>query len=150
MILVDFGIICIGQYEKKIPKLPGRFRFEYYIRKRKSPAMYNDSYHFETADKLTGSWYFVWFPRDIIYEKSFFDLSGKHRPWIYVLPEWEETVRQILEFYLEQSPEHRIAVLVREQDRSENISHADCTLDEYMNALRTENIRWNELYFIRG
>lgn len=67
---------------------------------------------------------------------------------MYVEKEWYDTVRKILAFYLDESPEHRIAVLIREQDNSDDISHPSITPDGFMNKLFEGKVRWNELYFI--
>ena len=112
--------------------------------------MYDDWYHFEDADKLRGVWYFVWLTKDIILEQSLFDIADKSSPYIYVVPEWEDTVRRILEFYLKASPIHRIAVLLRIQDRSQNVTHDECTLDDFLDMLRAGDVWWNELYNIGG
>ena len=150
MILIDFGIICREQKRRSTPKNISKVRFESHIRKANSDAMYDDYYHFEDADKLTGVWYLAWLTDDIFLEQSFFDIADKGSPWICSVPEWEDTVREILEFYLKASPIHKIAVLPRIQDRSENVTHEECTLDEFMDKLRAGDIRWNELYNIGG
>ena len=148
MILIDFGIICREQTKRSFPRSIPKVRFQSHIRRENSDAMYDDFYHFEDADKLTGIWYFAWLTDDIFLEQSFFDIADKGSPWIYAVPEWEETVRAILAFYLKASPIHKIAVLPRIQDRSENVTHAECTLDEFMDKLKAGDIRWNELYNI--
>lgn len=150
MILIDFGVICREQKRRLIPKNLPKVRFESHIRKETSDAMYDEYYHFEAADKLTGVWYLAWLTDDIFLEQSFFDIADKGSPWIYVVPEWERTVKEILAFYLKASPIHKIAVLPRIQDRSENVTHEECTLDEFMDKLRSGDIRWNELYNIGG
>ena len=150
MILIDFGIICREQKRHTVPKDIPKVRFGSYIRKENSGAMYYGYYSFEAADKLTGVWYFAWLTDDIFLEQSFFDIADKGSPWIYAVPEWEETVREILAFYLKASPIHKIAVLLRIQDRSENVTHEECSLDEFMDKLRTGDVRWNELYNIGG
>ena len=152
MILIDFGIICREQTKRTFPRgrSAEKVRFQSHIRREDSYPMYDDWYHFEDADKLRGVWYFVWLTKDIILEQSLFDIADKSSPYIYVVPEWEDTVRRILEFYLKASPIHRIAVLLRIQDRSQNVTHDECTLDEFMDMLRAGDVRWNELYNIGG
>ena len=148
MILIDFGIICREQKRRTVPKHIPKVRFESHIRKENSDPMYYDYYHFEAADKLTGIWYFAWLSDDIFLEQSFFDIADKGSPWICAVPEWEDTVREILEFYLRSSPIHKIAVLPRIQDKSENVTHEECSLDEFMEMLRAGDVRWNELYMV--
>ena len=150
MILIDFGIICREQTKRTFPRGIPKVRFRSHIRRADSDAMYDDFYHFEDADKLTGVWYFAWLTDDIFLEQSFFDIADKGSPHIYAVPEWEAAVRRILAFYLKASPIHKIAVLLRIQDRSENVTHDECTLDEFMEKLRAGDVRWNELYNIGG
>lgn len=148
MILIDFGIICIGQSEITYPKGIKNVRFEVEDRQDHSEPMYDEWYHFQTADSLSGKWYFVWLSRNIYLEQSFFDISDKGDTCIYVESKWKDTVRTILDFYIQESPTHQIAVLLRMQDRSDNISHPVCTLDEFMKYLAAGEVKWNELYFI--
>ena len=148
MILIDFGIICIGQEKRRFPKGLKSVRFESHKRTEKSEEMYDDWYNFKTADRLTGMWYFVWLTDDIFLEQSFFDIAPKGSPWVIAQPEWKDTVERILRFYIERSPQKKIAVLLRIQDRSEDVSHKQCTLCEFMDLLTQGSIRWNELYFI--
>lgn len=148
MIIADFGVICIGQAENTYPKGVANICFETYRRITGSEPMYVEDYNFHTADTLTGYWYLVW-PRDeILYEKPFFDIGEKGCPWVTVVKEWAEVVRKVLEFYIEESPEKRIAVLIREQDESSDIVHSTIKINEFMEDLIAGNIRWNELYFI--
>ncbi len=149
MIYIDFGIICIEQTKKTFPKNVKNLKFEVYRRTEKSDAMYNEWYHFHTADMLTGNWYLVWRKDDI----SHFDIPDDKDctygpPPVCVEPASKDVVRKLLEFYIEKSPIHRIAVLLRLQDESDDVSHPVCTLDEFMNDLAEGNIRSNELYFI--
>lgn len=151
VIFIDFGIICIGKFKRSFPKNIEKVRFEVRKRTKTSKPMYDEWYHFQTADRLLGNWYFVWLTEDIFYDESFFDIADdKGEPWIYLEPKWKDTVKRILEFYIEESPIHQIAVLLRIQDRSHDISHPVCSLEEYMNDLEAGNIKWNELYFIKG
>ena len=53
------------------------------------------------------------------------------------------------EHYLKQSPEHKIAVMIRIQDKSNDISHPVCTFDEFVKMMKNGEIRWNELYFVQ-
>ena len=150
MILIDFGVICCGQKKRIFPRGIPKLRFKSSIRKENSGPMYDEWYHFEAADRLTGIWYLVWLTEDLFLEESFFDIADKGSPNIYVVPEWEDTVRRVPEFYIDRSPIHRIAVLLRIQDRSENVTHEECTLGEFMEMLKAGNVRWNELYNIVG
>ena len=86
MILIDFGIICREQKRRSVPKNISKVRFESHIRKANSDAMYDDYYHFEDADKLTGVWYLAWLTDDIFLEQSFFDIADKGSPWICSVP----------------------------------------------------------------
>lgn len=131
-----------------MPKDITDVRYETYKRTADSEPIYNESYKFDTADKLLGNLYFVWLPDEIIYDESFFDISQKDCPWVCVETKWASTVKRILQFYLQESPTHQIAVLLRVQEESADITHSACSLEEYMNALIEGNIRWNELYFI--
>jgi len=151
MIWIDFGIICIGQTTPSIPPMPPKIdRMTIDVSKRTidSDARYNEDYIFHTADTLIGYWYVPWLPEEFRYDESFFDMSEKGCPWVYVVPKWKDIVRSVLEFYLKESPEHRIAVLLRIEDQSNDIVHSVCKIDEFMNDLTDGNIRWNELYFI--
>ena len=150
MIWIDFTVICIGQSEISIPNDIPDVRFDAYRRTTDSEPIYHESYHFQTADNLLGNLYFVWLPEEICYDQSFFDIDRKGSPWVYVDTKWENTVKSVLQFYLQESPIHQIAVLLRTQDESADISHPICSLEAYMNALTEGNIRWNELYFIEG
>lgn len=150
MIFIDFGIICIGQSKSSFPQNIKNVRFEVCKRTTDSEPMYNEWYHFHTADKLLGNWYLVWLSRNFFYEQSFFDIADKGSPWIYLEPKWKDTVKRILAFYIQASPIHQIAVLLRIQDKSDDISHSVCSLKEYIDALITGNIKWNELYFVKG
>ncbi|MBQ7783669.1 MAG: hypothetical protein IJ368_06835 [Oscillospiraceae bacterium] len=148
MILIDFGIICIGQTTPSIPPISDSMTIEVYKRTINSDAQYNEDYNFHTADTLIGYWYIPWLRDELVYEESLFDISEKGCPWVYVVPKFKDTVRSFLEFYLNESPEHKIAVLLRIQDKSNDTVHSVCKIDEFMNALTDGNIRWNELYFI--
>ena len=148
MIIADFGVICIGQTECIYPNGIDDICFESYQRVAGSEPMYNDYYNFHTADALTGYWYFIWPKDEIFYEKPFFDIGKKGRPSVVVIQEWVKTVRKVLEFYIEQSPEKVIAVLIREQDKSNDVVHTTMAIDEFMKNLTLGNIKWNELYFV--
>ncbi|MCH5160686.1 MAG: hypothetical protein J1G04_01500 [Clostridiales bacterium] len=148
MVIADFGIICLGQTECNYPNGTVDICFEVHRRLADSKAMYDNTYNFHTADTLIGNWYFVWPKEEIMYEKPFFDIGPKGRPWVCVAREWRETIRKVLEFYICQSPEQKVAVLIREQDNSDNIVHPILKIDEFMSKLLSGNIRWNELYFI--
>ena len=148
MIIADFGIICIEQTQNTYPKGIENICFETYKRVSNSKPMYGESYNFHTADLLTGYWYLIWPKDEILYEAPFFDLGQKGRPWVVVEQKWAESVRKVLEFYIEQSPQKRIAVLIREQDKSDDIVHATIKIDDFMENLIVGNIKWNELYFI--
>lgn len=148
MIIADFGVICIEQTKCTYPKGIENIRFETYHRVPGSKPMYMEYYNFHTADMLTGYWYFVWPKDELLYKKPFFDLGEKGCPWVVVIQEWTEIVRKVLEFYIEQSPQNRIAVLIREQDQSDDIVHSAMKIDAYMENLIAGNIRWNELYFV--
>ncbi|WP_295152932.1 hypothetical protein [uncultured Ruminococcus sp.] len=150
MILIDLGIICLGQTKRTFPRSIPKVRYRSHVRREDSAPMYDEWYHFEAADRLTGIWYLAWLTDDIFLEQSMFDIAEKGSPNIYVVPEWEDTVRELLGYYLKESPIHRIAVLLRIQDRSENVTHEECTLDEFMEMLRAGDVRWNELYHIGG
>jgi len=151
MIWIDFSIICIDQTKPSI--LPNIKSDDIEINKRiaGSEPFYDETYYnFRTADALPGYWYRIWLPEEIMYDESFFDISEKSCPWIYVVPKWKDIVRSVLEFYLNESPKHRIAVLLRVQDESNDDVHQVCKLDKFMNDLTEGNIRWNELYFIEN
>lgn len=150
MILIDFGIICLEQSQKSFPEDIQNVRFESYTRTAYSKPMYNEWYHFQDADKLVGVWYFAWLTEDIAFEESFFEIDDKGCPWIYVESKWKRTVKDLLEFYIQESPIHQIAVILRVQDESNNASHSVCTVNEFMKSLELGNTRWNELYYISG
>ena len=150
MCWIDFGIICIEQAEVALPEGMMDFRFEYYKRTVNSEPLYDNWYHFNTADKLPGYWYFIWMPCESRFDESFFDMTEKGCPWVCVKPKWKDTVKKILAFYIQQSPVHQIAVLLRIQSESRNAFHSYCTLDAFMDALMAGNIKWNELYFIEN
>lgn len=148
MIIADFGVICIGQTECTYPDKTDDIRFEAYQRWTDNKAMYESSYNFQSADSLVGYWYFVWPKEELFYEKPFFDIAQKGRPYVALAQEWVETVRKVMEFFIEQSPEKRIAVLIREQDNSNDVVHSAIKINEFMENLIAGNIKWNELYFI--
>ena len=148
MIWIDFGIICIGQKQTSAPSNMNDIVIEGYERTADSEPFYNDYYHFYTADKLMGCWYNIWLPESICYEESFFDIATKGVPYIEVVPKWTEYVKDILSFYIGQSPINKIAVLLRVQDSSNNTVHSDCSLDEFIQRLTVGNIKWNDLYFV--
>ena len=77
MILIDFGIICREQTKRSFPRSIPKVRFQSHIRRENSEAMYDEFYHFEDADKLTGIWYFAWLTDEIFLEQSFFDIADK-------------------------------------------------------------------------
>ena len=165
--LTDFVIICIGQAAPSFPECLGELsydeqrereictlsenekaiEFEPYKRRQGDEPIYDDFYHFGTADALAGVLYFVWH-REFL-EDSFFDFAGeagsKH---VCIVPKWDKTVRELLEYYISQSPEHRIAVLLRMQDRSDDTVHEPCGIDEFMRLLRCGEAVWNELYLV--
>lgn len=150
MIIIDFGIICIGQSEITYPNNIESVEFEVENRRSKSKSMYeyDEWCHFETADSLVGKWYLAWLSKDIFFEQSFFDLSDKGFSNVCVVPKWKDTVKRILDFYIQESPVHQIAVLLRMQDESNNISHPVCSVKEFMDHLTDGEVKWNELYFI--
>lgn len=148
MIWIDFGVICIGQEQISMPLDMNDIIVEGYQRTEDSEAFYNEYYHFHTADKLLGCWYNIWLPEPICHEESFFDITSKGMPYVEVVPKWSDCVKTILSFYIKESPYNKIAVLLRIQDKSNNVVHSDCCLSEFIQALSEGNIRWNELYFI--
>ena len=111
-------------------------------------AAYSSDYRFHTADNLLGYWYNIWLPESIRYEESFFDIASKGVPYVEVVPKWSDYVAKILSFYINESPYNKIAVLLRIQDRSNDIVHPACSLSEFVQALSDGNIKWNELYFV--
>ncbi len=150
MIWIDFSIICIDQAKPSIPPNIKSDDIDIYERTADSGSFYPLDYNFRTADALTGYWYMIWLPEEIKYDESFFDISERNCPWINVIPKWKDTVINVLEFYLNESPKHRIAVLLRVQDDSNDVVHPVCKLDEFINDLTEGNIRYNELYFIEN
>ncbi len=148
MIWIDFGIICIGQEQTSAPLNMNDIVVEGYERTADSATFYNENYHFHTADKLMGCWYNIWLPEPICYEESFFDIATKGVPYIEVVPKWIEYVKDLLSFYIDQSPINKIAVLLRVQDFSNDTVHFDCSIDEFIQGLTVGNIKWNELYFV--
>jgi len=148
VILVDFGIICIGQEQASIPPKMNDLVFESYKRTADSAPFYNEDYHFHTADQLSGYWYNIWLPESIRYDESFFDIAPKGVPYVEVIPKWTEYVRNLLSFYIDQSPIKKIAVLLRVQDFSDDTVHSACSLNEFIQGLTAGSIRWNELYFV--
>ncbi len=149
MLWIDFGIICIGQEEPSVPSDIKDIVVESSRRTAGSEPLYDPSYdNFPTADGLTGCWHRVWLPNPVCYEESFFDISPKDIPWVSVAPKRADAVRRILSFYLNESPVHRIAVLLRVQDTSGDVVHPDCRLDDFIHLLTAGEARWNELYFV--
>ena len=148
MIWIDFGIICIGQEQISVPADMNDIVFEGYQRTAESEPFYYKEYHFHTADNLLGCWYKIWLPESICYEESFFDIASKGVPYVEVVPKWSDYVAKILSFYINESPYNKIAVLLRIQDRSNDIVHPACSLSEFVQALSDGNIKWNELYFV--
>lgn len=150
MIWIDFGIICIGQEQISQPPDWKDIVVEGYRRMADSAPFYNESYHFAAADALTGCWYQIWLPDPRCYEDSFFDIADRGVPYVQTVPGWTASVEKILRFYLAQSPVHRIAVLLRVQDRSDNVVHPLCSLDVFLQRLHDGEIRWNEVYHVHG
>lgn len=148
MIWIDFGIICIGQEQISSPSNMNDIIVEGYQRTEDSDPFYNEYYHFHTADKLLGCWYNIWLPESICYEESFFDIASKGIPYIEMVPKWSAYIKTILSFYINESPCNKIAVLLRIEDKSNNVVHPDCSLSEFIQALSEGNIKWNELYFV--
>ena len=79
---------------------------------------------------------------------AFFDIATKGIPYIEIVPKWTEYVKNILSFYIDQSPTKKIAVLLRVEDFSNDTVHSDCSIDEFIQELTEGNIKWNELYFV--
>ena len=149
MIWIDFGIICIGQEKKSVPPNTDNLVIEEYQRTANAEQFYNENYSFHTADKQVGVWYNIWLSELSCYDESLFDISSEQIPNVCVVPKYEALVKQLLEFYLDESPEHNIAVLLRVEDKSNDTVHSLCTLDDFIQALKAGTIKWNELYFIR-
>ena len=150
MIWIDFGIICIGQENASSPPNAMDFCVEGYLRTVDSKPFYNEKfYHFSTADKIKGCWYTIWLREPTCYDESIFDISQKGVPCVEVLPKWTEYVQQFLSFYLQQSPVHKIAVLLRVEDASDDVVHSSCSLENFMQRLKEGEIRWNELYYVQ-
>ena len=149
MIWIDFGIICIGQEKKSVPPNTDNLVIEAYQRTANAEQFYNENYNFHTADKQVGIWYNIWLSEPICYDESLFDISSEQIPNVCVVPKYEALVKQLLEFYLDESPEHNIAVLLRVEDKSNDTVHSLCTLDDFIQALKAGKVKWNELYFIR-
>ncbi len=150
-ILVDFGIISIGQTEKTYPELKDKLRFQAYKRnlgKTKSKPFYWDTefYPFSTAYDLKGVWYLPWFPYEVNLIEYFFEM--KEGPYLRVNPKYESLVRKLLRFYLDESPEKKVAVLLCIQEKSKDLVHEPMKLKAFMDDLKEGKIRWNELYFI--
>ena len=124
------------------------FIFEGYERTADSEPFYEKSYHFHSADNITGYWYKILLPEPICYEESFFNVGAKGVPYVEVVPKWTGYVKYILSFYINQSPVNKIAVLLRVQDSSNDTVHSDCSIDEFVRELTIGNIKWNELYVV--
>lgn len=148
MIMIDFGIICIGQEELSKPSDINGITVEGYRRTVDSDPFYIETYNFHTADKLLGYWYNIWLPESIIYKESFFDISHKDIPWIEVVPKWSKHVEDLLAFYINESPVNKIAVLLRIEDDSHDIVHPECSFDDFIQMLKEGSVRWNELYYV--
>ena len=148
MIMIDFGIICIGQEELSKPSDINGITVEGYQRTVDSGPFYIETYDFHTADKLLGYWYNIWLPESIIYKESFFDISYKDMPWIEVVPKWSKYVENILAFYINESPVNKIAVLLRIEDDSYDIVHPECSFVDFIQMLKEGRVRWNELYYV--
>lgn len=148
MIWIDFGIICIGQKKPSLPPDIGNLVIEARQREDNAEPFYNENYNFHTADKQVGFWYNIWLPEPICFNESLFDISPHHIPCVSVVPKYEEIVKQLLEFYLNESLEHKIAILLRVEDKSNDIMHPSCRLDDFIKALKEGTVKWNELYFV--
>ncbi len=148
MLWIDFGVICIGQDRISTPPDMNDIIVEGYQRTEDSEPIYNEYYNFHTLDNLLGCWYNIWLPEPICYEESIFDITSKGMPYVKVVPKWSDYVKTILSFYINESPCNKIAVLLRIEDKSNNVVHFDCSLFEFIQAISEGNIKWNELYFI--
>ena len=148
MIWIDFGVICIGQEKVSMPSDMNDVVIEGYRRIENSKPFYDKSYNFNAADKLLGCWYKIWLSESLCYEESFFDIASKGIPCVKVVPKWSNHVKNILSFYLKQSPINKIAVLLRIEDASDDVVHSSCSFNEFVQRLNEGNIKWNELYHV--
>lgn len=151
-VLADFGIICIGQEEKTYPDLKD-LKFQAFRRNlgktRSKPFYYDkDYYGFRSAYDLKGIWYLPMFDYKLNLMEYFFEM--KEGPDLRVNPKYEDTVRKLLSFYLEKSPEKKIAVLLCIQEKAGDVTHEPVKLKEFMSLLKAGSVRWNELYIITG
>lgn len=153
MVISDLNIICIGQTHYALPPqyLCGEsLTVEFEPRWGDLYAVYPD-YSFPEAYALEGYWYTLWPSVDgsSFLDNPFFDIALQDEYGAVITnPHWRPTLQRIMQFYLSQSPQHKIGVLIRIQDNIYKGAQYVRTLQELWNLMDTHSIRFNKLYVV--
>lgn len=147
MVITDLNIICIAQRRRSFPQNRKGFFIETHDRNHRNlRPVYGDD-RFPLAQVLHGWWYRIYPAEPAIYEDAFFDLADVYHT-LRVRPHWMDTVKELLSFYLEQSPCGQIAVVIYLRSSIKECVHETCTLNFYMQELIAGKINYNHLYHI--
>lgn len=148
MIIADLNIICVAQDKMCCPKDTGNIVFETHNRLCPNDPVYPTD-NFDYAHGIVGWWYTFWPSDKYFLESPFFELSSNADPHgIRLSSIWEEEVFELLSYYINLSPKRKIGVLVRVQDKSNNIVHDCVSLDVIKEKMLNGQINFNELYLI--
>ena len=148
-ILADLNIICIGQARKKLPPDHDKYDITPMSRNRAKlrPVYWQDD--FPVAHSLRGWWYCI-YPKgwEEFLENPFFEFNSGDISLVKARSQWVEDIRQLLAFYIGQSPAGEIGVVIRLQSAVSECVHERCCLSAFVNDLIAGNIAYNHLYFI--
>mgnify|MGYP000014848444 CR=1 FL=1 len=161
MVISDFNIICLAQKGAELfnSKMIKSTANNLNVKKVLTYIGWNIFQGFK------GIWYEI-YPKnreskDYQYDQEFFDLDYKStiysdklialknkRNRVICVKEYEKDILNIIDFYLEKSPIHRICVMIRVQDKEEEAILGTMSRKEFVYKLKNEELCYNVAYIV--
>lgn len=146
MVISDFNLICLGQPKPHFFQPKGVF-FEVVD---SDEGAYNPEW--QSLKKESGVWYSI-FPVDDAgtrtYDDEFFDIGKKSEKTfsVVVIEKYKKTLLEIVEYFLEESPIHRIIIMLW-LDGDEKQPGICCPLGHFRELLYNNNLLFGVIYVV--
>lgn len=163
MVVSDFNLICLNEKQVELLSLEG-IEYEKISNNFTRRNFYGKKWRFLHA--LKGVWYRV-FPKEEIttarYDDEFFDLIIKENNeknlldifntknyYVKCEDKYADSIKRIVEFYLECSPTHQVCVLFRIEGNETDAVVGSFSPNEFFILLDTQQVKFNVIYLIQS
>lgn len=147
MVISDFVIISPKQLFAKLPK-----NFDLIIetcnRNVFPKTVYVDGFHIAQR-VLRGIWYTIYPGEEKLYTDAFFDLEiNNGMSNVVIRSDWINVIDELIDFFLEKSPDHTIVVLLRLDYPNCEMFHKHQSRDEFCDKMKKNQLHFDEMYFV--